>query len=454
MLAPGPHSMLKVGQPHVESDNLSGAELVSSAATLREHLREVLESPAFRGSRRCQQFLRHIVEKAIGSHHEDLKERTLGVELFGRSPAYDTGEDAIVRVTASDVRKRLHQFYAETSSAIRIEIPSGSYAPEFRKVAETVAVPPVPTVPAAPVPEPLVLQVQPTGRWLRLPMRYGAGAAVLLVLLACVWLWTRHSRPSPKNVLPWSDLFHHDRSIQVICADPDISMVQSLLGYQLSLSEYANRQYFRQIDSVPPDLQRVLRSLRGANVPIVDTGIALNIASLAGPSAGRVKVHAARSLQLADIKTDDDFIFLGSPHSNPWTALFQDQMDFDFVWDASLPGEVIRNKHPRKGELSIYAPTARGWDTGQAYAVMAFVSNPSQAGHVLLLAGTDAEGTEAAGKVASNLVQLSSTLQKCGIDPSGPPVRFELLVQVRTMAGSPNTFGVAACHALQNPPTP
>jgi hypothetical protein len=445
--------MLKVGQPHVESENFSGAEPVSSAA-LREHLREVLESPAFRGSRRCQQFLRHIVEKATGSRHEDLKERTLGVELFGRSPAYDTGEDAIVRVTASDVRKRLHQFYAETSSTIRIEIPSGSYAPEFRKVAETAAPPPAPTVPAAPVHEPLVLKVQPARRRMGRTMRYGIATAVLLALLLCVWLWTRHGRLSPRNVLPWSDLFHHDRSIQVICADPDISMVQSLLGYQISLSEYANRQYIRQIDSVGPDLQRALRGLRGADVPIVDAGIALNISSLAGPSAGRLKVHAARSLQLADIKTDDDFIFLGSPHSNPWTALFQDQIDFDFVYDANLPGEVIRNKHPRKDELSIYAPTARGGDTGQAYAVMAFIGNPSQAGHVLLLAGTDAEGTEAAGKIASNVVQLAGTLQKCGIDPAGPPVRFELLLQVRTMAGSPNTFGVAACHQLPNPPTP
>lgn len=442
---------MRVGHSNGGLENVTGAELVSNGSVLREHLREVLESPAFRGSRRCQQFLQHIVEKAIGSHYDELKERTLGVELFGRSPAYDTGEDAIVRVTASDVRKRLHQFYAETTCTIRIEIPSGSYGPEFRRIAEATVAPASlpPRVPAPAVePEPLVAQVQPPPRKLPL-IRYSLYVAAALALLVSVWMWRSHGRLSPRNVLPWSDLFRHGRPVQVIFADPDISTIQELLGYQISLSEYANRQYVRQIESVGPDLQHALRSLRGVNVPIVDAGIALNIAGLAGASEERLKIHPARALQLGDIKTDDDFIFLGSPHSNPWATLFQDQMDFDFVYDTNLRQEVIRDRRARKGELSVYVPTARGWDTGQAYAVMAFVGNPSQNGHVLLLAGTNAEGTEAAGKLASNLDLLSRNLQKCGIDPAGPPVRFELLLQVHTMAGSPTTFEAIACHQIQ-----
>jgi hypothetical protein len=459
---------MKVGHSNDGSAVVSGAELVSSGAVLREHLREVLESPAFRGSRRCQQFLEHIVEKAIGSHYDELKERTLGVELFGRAPAYDTGEDAIVRVTASDVRKRLHQFYADTSASIRIEIPSGSYAPEFRRVAEPaiipqplapqpLAPPPLapPTVPApAAEPERLVTEVYQAPRKLRPIIRYAIYAATALGLLFCVWLWRNQSGLSPRNVLPWSDLFRHDRPVHVIFADPDVSTIQQLLGFQITLSEYANRQYLRGIESAGPDLQHALRSLRGTNVPIVDAGIALNLAGLAGASAARLKIHAARTLQLGDIKTDDDFIFLGSPHSNPWATLFQDQMDFDFIYDASLRQEVIRNKHPRKGELSAYVPTARGFDTGQAFAAIAFVGNPSQNGHVLVLAGTNAEGTEAAGKLVSNLDLLSRSLRRCGIDPAGPAVRFELLLEVHTMAGSPNTFEVAACHQIQTAPSP
>jgi hypothetical protein len=75
-------------------------------APLQDHLKEVLEGDAFRGSHRSGQFLKHIVDKAIAGHFDSLKERVIGIEVFGRSPSYDTGTDAIVRVTASDVRKR------------------------------------------------------------------------------------------------------------------------------------------------------------------------------------------------------------------------------------------------------------------------------------------------------------------------------------------------------------
>jgi len=94
---------------------------------------------------------------------------------------------------------------------------------------------------------------------------------------------------------------------------------------------------------------------------------------------------------------------LGSPRSNPWVELFQDQLDFAFEFDSTRRAEFIRNRHPRNGESGTYVPTAEGWGTGQAYAIAALVTNPNQAGEVLLLAGSNAEATEAAGKFTTNL---------------------------------------------------
>ena len=42
-----------------------------------------------------------------------MKERTLGVEVFGRPPDYDTNADPVVRVTAAEIRKKIAQFYHE-----------------------------------------------------------------------------------------------------------------------------------------------------------------------------------------------------------------------------------------------------------------------------------------------------------------------------------------------------
>src|SRR5580765_7005168 len=97
------------------------------------HLDEIIRCAAFTGSHRSQAFLKHIVEQALHGEAADLRERSIGVALFGRPASYDTADDAIVRVTASDVRKRLLQHYGNTGrqSRFRINLPSGSYVPEF-----------------------------------------------------------------------------------------------------------------------------------------------------------------------------------------------------------------------------------------------------------------------------------------------------------------------------------
>src|ERR1700751_3534962 len=109
------------------------AETEEDISLLQQHVKEVIEGSAFKGSHRSGQFLQYIMDQAIAGHFEALKERVIGVELFGRSPTYDTGDDAIVRVTASDVRKRLLQHYGRygATSEFRITLPLGSYIPEI-----------------------------------------------------------------------------------------------------------------------------------------------------------------------------------------------------------------------------------------------------------------------------------------------------------------------------------
>src|SRR5579859_2578806 len=70
-------------------------------------LRQVLASAHFCNSKRYPALLEYVVEHALAGNTEMLKERTLGVEVFGRRPDYDTNSDTVVRYTASEVRKRL-----------------------------------------------------------------------------------------------------------------------------------------------------------------------------------------------------------------------------------------------------------------------------------------------------------------------------------------------------------
>ena len=79
--------------------------------------------------------LKYVVSAVIDGRGSDLKERTLGVEVFGRDPEYDTNADPVVRISASEVRKRIAQFYHENgdSAKLQIELPLGSYVPESRR---------------------------------------------------------------------------------------------------------------------------------------------------------------------------------------------------------------------------------------------------------------------------------------------------------------------------------
>jgi TolB-like protein/Flp pilus assembly protein TadD len=100
---------------------------------IRLHLKQVLASHAFAGSKRTQDFLELIVTHALEGEFDQLRERMIGAEMFGRPISYDTGSDSVVRVKASDVRKKLSQYYAESREQpqVRIELPSGSYVPRF-----------------------------------------------------------------------------------------------------------------------------------------------------------------------------------------------------------------------------------------------------------------------------------------------------------------------------------
>jgi Tol biopolymer transport system component len=120
---------MSTGHQFENSEKLSPEQVNS----VRSCLESVISSNAFASSKRCQDFLRLIVEHALSGDLESLRERMIGVQMFRRPVDYDTSNDAVVRVRATEVRKRLAQYYsgAIPSPAVRIELPPGSYVPEF-----------------------------------------------------------------------------------------------------------------------------------------------------------------------------------------------------------------------------------------------------------------------------------------------------------------------------------
>ncbi|QNI37983.1 hypothetical protein [Edaphobacter albus] len=396
-------------------------------------------------------------------HFDALKERAIGVELFKRPPSYDTGEDAIVRVTASDVRKRLSDYYlrtSESSSNLRINLPVGSYIPEFtRDTPDFPSAVDQPLAEAASTPEahsetnsdspvqPLkVLKLRTT--WIV--------ASCLLICAFSLWVFHRGAPAQPirsTSALPWSTVFAEKHTPLLVTSDPNIAEIQGLTGKTVSVSDYANQQYVPDASSLPPEILHICRDiLRGDKAATVDTQIIAGVARLGAENETRINVRAARDLHFSDLDTDDDLIFLGSPRTDPWTSLFDDQLDFRFVYDAASRQEIIQNVHPHSGEPLQYIPTAKGFATGQSFATISFIQKTNHAGHVLILAGENAEGTKAAGELVTDPLNLSSALKRCSIHPSfitsNTAQQFQILIHLRMMAGLPTAFDVVACHLL------
>lgn len=164
---------------------------------IRDELNRLLKSPPFRSSKRCRDFLRHIVEQTLIGQRGSLKERSIGIDLFGLPQDFDTSQHTIVRVTASETRKKLALYYHSengTLHAVRIDLPPGAYSAEFTWNEEPIAEPV-----EAPlfVPEPRRI----SRRWLVA----AGGTAGLLGVAGSMW-FLRKSRAGSTSQNPGTTL--------------------------------------------------------------------------------------------------------------------------------------------------------------------------------------------------------------------------------------------------------
>lgn len=206
----------------------------SREQAVRTELNRLLESAAFRTSKRCREFLEYIVEHTISGPSGTLKERSIGVEIFRLPPDFDAGEHTIVRVTANEVRKKLAQHYLPengSSHPVKIDLPPGSYSAAFTwstPLAEAQTPPP-----AEVEPQVLAPPVSPSSpNWLT--RRVLAGAAVLLAIAGAFAVWRWHAG-QPASVVAKSPAVS-ERNLKALPAGGELRMIVGSSGPYLDRS--------------------------------------------------------------------------------------------------------------------------------------------------------------------------------------------------------------------------
>ena len=307
---------------------------------VRDHLKDVFASKAFAGSKRAQDFLQLIVEHALAGRLDSLRERMIGAEMFGRSIDYDTANDGVVRVKATEVRRKLAQYYWESTKPqlVRIELPSGSYVPKFHwqspceSLTDLHSAPPAPAEPSA---------IAAPGETFR-RRRVVAGMLAGVPLLAAIGyigfkVWPRESPPEPEHhtiaVLPLQNLSGDPR--QDYFAD---SMTEELIADlgQVSASRVISRTSTMTYKGTTKTLPQIARELG------VDTAVEGSVL--------RQGNHVRITAQLIDARTDQH-LWAGSYVRNLNDVLtLQDEVArtiADQIRIAVTPEERARLARPR-----------------------------------------------------------------------------------------------------------
>jgi hypothetical protein len=159
-------------------------------AACRTVLERVAASSSLKRAARLREFLLFVGNQSLKEGRNDIHEQEIGETVFARQRSYDTSQDNIVRVSATELRKRVDAYFAGEGSAepLIFEIPRGSYLPTFR-LRESVSPGVLPLAMAAPEPmhsREALLSRPPVLPWI-------LSAVAVLLAIACILLWRQNS---------------------------------------------------------------------------------------------------------------------------------------------------------------------------------------------------------------------------------------------------------------------
>lgn len=476
---------------------VSQQEIPSEQIT--QQLERICASRHFRQAHSLEKFLRFAVSKMLAGATEELKEYSLGVEVFQRGKQFDPRTDAVVRVQATHLRKKLASYYQEEGAAdeLLLDFPKGSYVPVFSRRAEEpiltgskslMAV--APNSPdwtdepkqvdpsealdprfenmallAGAVAPPLALPssaaiVQPaapprvTSRW-QIFVAFAIGILSTLALMQ--WL-SRNSnsvsplapaasaQAEPAQHLLWETFFAPGATTTLAYGTPQFFQFN---GFYLRDVLVNSPQEIEQ--AVGKRLAEVRQNFNVKLEPVeVYTGVGeahgiYTLTRFFDQHAQELKIARSRLVGWQEVK-NSNLIFLSSMRFH--TLAEQLEYPNDFVIKASGIGGVIVNLHPAAGE-----PAEYGGQGGETYGVITLWPGKAEHRRILQLSGNTTWGTLAAAEYATDkeaLRKLHEILEQCRVQHGWArhPAFFQVLVRAEVKDNQTISINYLTHHDL------
>jgi hypothetical protein len=417
-----------------------------SRSVLLRQLDRIIQSKHFRNSKRYPSFLKFVVEQTLAGKTDELKERTLGIDVFSRRNDYDTNADPIVRVTAGEIRKRLAQYYQEPGHEheVRIDLPLGSYVPHFLPAAQNghtindhdfkdeaatlidVAAHheqhEVIGVDLTKPTEPKQIQ---TRRWKRV-LLYGL---LSLLPIAAVFAGTSLLRNRSQN--KGVNYFWHP-----IVASGNPALI--VIGVHTLDNTGQDTPANTRANSLPEGQKNMLFSMIHSDmVPVSDIVSYSKITDLLTR-----RTHAYRTIGSSDTTFEDlrqgPVILIGGL-DNVWTKRLVSSLRYSFFASTLRESEIRDNKNPsivwKFDNMQLASVNTRD------YAIVASYFDPTIEQHVLVVAGIGKSGTVAASEFVTSTQHLNAWLANSKVPPGK---NVELVLSTEILDGEPGPPHVVA----------
>jgi hypothetical protein len=422
-----------------------------------EALSLILQSAPFSGSKQCQTLLQYLVEHSLRGQDDELKERIIGIEVFGRKSDYDTSQDAVVRARVGEVRKRLAQYYTSEEgqdSPLRVVIASGSYRPTFvprpgvNNESKDNAVADQPGLAAPHVaentPSPEVASSVPSlprkARW------HGWALAAACIALLIAWIGIPRWTKSEFDIF-WEPILDSKKLAVIYTGTAPV--------------------YIRSMESVKKEQtplnpnEEILPATRWT-LPPVEEGKVLTAKDLLIDPSGYVEVGDVKAAMTVtgllsgqkrafDLRIGPDLAYEdlhGAPtvlvggYANFWTMFMN--RDLRFYFDRNLNIRE-RGGQGRVWSISHEAGRAASSTITEDYAIVCRFFNSKTGAPVISLAGTTTCGTRAASEFLADPVSM----RKLAIIPRDAWERknLELVLHAPLVNCNPTSVEIVAEHA-------
>ena len=424
-----------------------------SVAQRQALIERVAASAHFSRSARLRDFLLYVGRQSLKDGWPEIHEQEIGAKVFGRPISYDRSSDNIVRVNATELRKRIELYFASTGAdePLVFEIPRGGYTPVFHRRAAPPAVEPAEPLVEEPLPElphpsPVAAQARS-----RSPLWMHAAWALVSVLLAVACLMLAEQNRTMRVALyPWDGkpaveafwtgfLRSHQR-IDVVLPDDSASVVEDISGRPTTLGDYLNRNDdWIKASKMSADRKEDLYQILNHNLVTFGAVRAAQDILNEIPASYPHYMTLSRYYAPDEIKRNN-VVLVGGKKAVPWDHLFDDEVNFLTDYDDVHAHGFVLNRHPRPGEQATYDPSSAP-SSLMAYSVIAYLPNPSGTGNAIILAGTDSDATEAAAEFLISEPQMEH-LQTLFHSDHLP--YFEVLLKTSRLSGTSFSADIVA----------